>query len=83
MASSSTAPIVGRYSTAAELHTAYSLPLTIADQIIAKTVAVADHGKTEPEGVADREDKLIWVDQGYDKLVRVVIWYLGHVANRW
>jgi hypothetical protein len=62
------------YSTVDELTALYSLlPTSKAEQLLAATEALVEHGKFEPEGVAETSDRKLWVDQGYEKVVSLII----------
>lgn len=60
-----------RYSTVEEITALFPLPLSKARLLLAKSMAAIEHGKSEPDGVAEREDRALWVLQGLEKMVRV------------
>lgn len=61
------------YSTIEEVTTLFSLPPDKAALLLVKSNAAIDHGKSEPEGVAEKEDMALWVQQGLDKMVRTSV----------
>ena len=62
-------PSHASYTTVEEVMALYALTKPKAELLLVKTNAVLDHGKMEPDGVADAEDKKLWVEEGYARLV--------------
>ena len=56
-----------RYSTIQEV---FKLPPDEAAILLAKSNAVIEHGKLEPNGVAEMERVTLWAVQGLQKTVR-------------
>jgi len=69
----SSAPQVIQYSTVQEIVTLFGLPPLKAGQLLDKTVAVLQHSKCEPKGVAKKEDRVAWVLDGLDTIVCVFL----------
>jgi hypothetical protein len=59
------------YSTVEEIVAIFNLPIEQAEKLLAKTMTVLQHGDCEPEGVAEKEDRVQWVADGLDKLVGI------------
>jgi hypothetical protein len=62
-------PAPATYSTVDEILALYDIPQKKAEQLLAQSQIVIDHGRTEPEGVAEMDDRRDWVERGYNHLV--------------
>jgi hypothetical protein len=60
-----------QYSTVKEIIAIFNLPTGQAEKLLAKTMTVLEHGGCEPDGVAEKEDRVQWVAEGLDKLVGI------------
>ena len=71
MASVNDKPI--HYSTVDEITALFDLRPPHANRLLSKSLAFIEHGLFEPEDIADKEDRVLWVQQGLDKLVCITI----------
>ena len=64
-----------QYATVEEITTIFDLPPPNAMLLLAKTLAVIEHGDRKPVLEAPREVRVAWVDKGLDKIVRILYLY--------
>jgi hypothetical protein len=64
-------PAAAVYSTVEDILALYDVPQRKAEQLLAQSDTVIDHGRTEPEGVAEMDDRRDWVERGYNHLVSI------------
>ena len=74
-------PIFAIYHTIEEAMRLFSLTHAKAEQLIAKTDALKQHGSLEPLDDADSADKQQWVDRGYELIVSAFPMIRTKIAN--
>jgi hypothetical protein len=69
MSAPAKAPV--KYSSIEEIIEQFGLDANNARLLLAKSEAAIKHGMSEPKGVADKEVRISWVQDGHDKIVRI------------